>query len=186
MQKPFISRINRLKRIKFAKEHLNKPLEFLEKSSEGGGIMMWGCMENSGLGELEFIDFTMDKHRYLNILKRNLKRCAEDLNLAVDNYFQQDNDPKHTARTVKLWLLYNTPKLLHTPPQHSDLNLIEHIWYLLEHRIRQHNITSKNTLKNVIKEEWTKISAEETFKLVHSMPKRLREILKRKGYPASY
>ena len=111
----------------------------------------------------------MNKYDYLNILKRNLTQSAAQLGLDVQCYFQQDNDPKHTAEIVNLCLLYNAPKLLRTPPQSPDLNPIEHLWDLLERRIRQHTISSKNMLKNVIKGEWSKINAEDTAKLVNSM-----------------
>ena len=39
---------------------------------------------------------------YLNILKVNLNQSAQGLNLGEDFWFQQDNDPKHTAHNVKL------------------------------------------------------------------------------------
>jgi len=48
------------------------------------------------------------------------------------------------------------------------------------------HITSKDMLKQVMAEEWNKISVEDTTKLVQSMPNRLAEVLKRKGYPTSY
>ncbi|GFY31090.1 hypothetical protein TNCV_4359971 [Trichonephila clavipes] len=64
-------------------------------------------------------------------------------------------------------------------PQSPDLNPIEQLWDLLERKIRQHSTSSKNMLKSVLKDEWEKISDEETTKLVHSMPKRLQEVLER-------
>lgn len=222
-KKPFVSLINRQKRIAFAKEHISKPLDFWEKvlfSDEskfcifgitgrklvwrkqgtaldrqnlaptvkhgGGGVMVWGCMAYNGVGNIEFIESTMDKYRYLDILKSNLRQSATKIGLENGFVFQQDNDPKHTAEIVKLWLLYNVPKQLHTPPQSPDLNPIEHLWDLLERKIRQHNITSKTMLKDVITEEWGKITSEETSKLVKSMPKRLAEVIRRRGYPTSY
>ncbi|GFV54980.1 hypothetical protein TNCV_1663471 [Trichonephila clavipes] len=42
---------------------------------------------------------------------------ATKLGLGSSFRFQHDNDPKHTAETVKLWLLNNVPNQLHTPPQ---------------------------------------------------------------------
>ncbi|GFU13198.1 transposable element Tcb1 transposase [Trichonephila clavipes] len=72
------------------------------------------------------------------------------------------------------------------PPQSPDLNPIEHLWDLLERKIRQHNISSKDMLKSVLKDEWKKISSEEITKLVNSMLKRLQEAFKRRGYPTSY
>ncbi|GFT29211.1 transposable element Tcb1 transposase [Trichonephila clavipes] len=104
---------------------------------------------------------------------------ATKLSLGSSFRFQHDNDPKHTAEIVKLWLLYNVPNQLHTPLQSPDLNPIEHLWDLLECKIRQHNISSKDMLKSVLKDEWEKISAEETTKLVNSMLKRFQEVLER-------
>ncbi|GFS91304.1 transposable element Tcb2 transposase [Trichonephila clavipes] len=111
---------------------------------------------------------------------------AAKLGLGSSFRFQHDNNPKHTAEIVKLWLLYNVPNQLHMPPLSPDLNPIEHLWDLLEPKICQHNIFSKGMLKSVLKDEWEKISTEETTKLVSSMPKRLQEVLERWGYPTSY
>ncbi|GFX46615.1 transposable element Tc1 transposase [Trichonephila clavipes] len=73
---------------------------------------------------------------------------------ALDQSSKQDNDPKHTALIVKLWLLYYEPNQLRTPPQSPDLNPIEHLWGLLERRIREHVIASKEMLKSVLVDEW--------------------------------
>ncbi|GFV50092.1 transposable element Tcb1 transposase [Trichonephila clavipes] len=143
-------------------------------------------MADNDVGRLNFIDSTLNHMGYINILKENLKQSSQDLNLEDDFWFQQDNDPKHTAHNVKLWLLYNIKNQLHSPPQWPDLNTIEHLWDLLERKIRQHHITSKEMLKRMIVSEWNTISSEETSKLVQSMPKRLMEVLRRKGYPTSY
>ncbi|GFT34060.1 transposable element Tc1 transposase [Trichonephila clavipes] len=98
-------------------------------------------MAANGVRRLTFIDSTLNHMRYINILKENLKQSAQ--NLGDDFWFQQDNDPKHTAHNVKLWLLYNIKNQLRSPPQSPDLNPIEHLWDLLERKIGQHNITSK-------------------------------------------
>ncbi|GFY35544.1 transposable element Tcb2 transposase [Trichonephila clavipes] len=111
---------------------------------------------------------------------------ATKLGLESPFRFQHDNDPKHTAKIVKLWLLCNVPNQLHKPPQSPDLNSTEHLWGLLERKIRQHNISSKDMLNSVLNDEWEKIRAEEVTKLVNSMPKRLQEVLERRGYPTYY
>lgn len=222
-RKPFISEVNRQKRMDFANKYISKPREFWERvlftdeskfcafgikgkklvwrksgtaldkenllptvKHGGGGVMVWGCMAAEGVGKLVFIDTIMDQFGYLSILKNNLKESAQQLGLGDDFWFQQDNDPKHTAHNTRLWLLYNIKNQLRSPPQSPDLNPIEHLWDLLERRIRQHTITSREMLKNVIINEWAKITNHDTSKLVHSMPHRLAEVLKRKGYPTSY
>lgn len=82
----------------------------------GGSIMIWGCMTASGVGNLVVIEEIMDKYKYLAILKNNLKQSAEKLGIADNFYFQQDNDPKHTAHIVRQWIIYNVPHILETPP----------------------------------------------------------------------
>lgn len=152
----------------------------------GAGVMVWGCMSAAGVGELVFIDEIMDKGLYLNILKENLKKSAQKLGIESDYYFQHDNDPKHTAEIVRLWVLYNTPHTLKTPPQSPDLNPIEHLWDHLDRRVREHHITSKNMLKQTLLEEWQKISPDVTKKLTHSMQKRLQAVIKNNGKHTSY
>ncbi|GFT45906.1 transposable element Tcb2 transposase [Trichonephila clavipes] len=143
-------------------------------------------MTRNGVGMLEYIESIMNKYDYLDVLKnfkgkRHQTRPWIVISLPTR---QCVCDPKHTA--VKLWLLYNVPNQLHTPPQSPDLNPIEHLWDLREPKIRQHNISSKDMLKSVLKDEWEEISAEETTKLVSSMPKRLQKVLERRGYPTRY
>ena len=135
--------------------------------------MVWGCIASSGVEELVFIDGSTDKVIYKNILQENLKKSARKLDLGNNYYFQQDNDPKHTAEVVQCWIMFNIPHILWTSPQSPDLNPIEEIWNELEDKVRKHHITSKTQLKEIIIEEWNKLSSEITKKYVHSMPKRL-------------
>ena len=68
----------------------------------GGGVMIWECMAASVVGRLNFIDSTLDRMGYLNILKGNLKQSAQNLHLRDDFWFQQENDPKHSVHNKKL------------------------------------------------------------------------------------
>lgn len=148
--------------------------------------MVWGCMAASGTGNMVFISGKMDKMQYLNILKQNLKQSVEKLGLPDDYVFQQDNDPKHTAYLVREWLLYNTPKQLHAPPQSPDLNPIEHVWDYLKKKLQNHKISSVATLKKALIEEWNKIPTDFTAKLIASMPNRMKEVLTLNGGPTKY
>lgn len=132
----------------------------------GGGVMVWGCMSSAGVGELFVIEGIMDKTVYLNILKENVKKSAEKLKLPTSFTFQQDNDPKHSAYDVRMWLMYNVAHVLPHPPQSPDLNPIEHLWEELDRRIKKRPISSKFELQQALKEEWLKIGEETTKKLV--------------------
>ncbi|GBN22607.1 Transposable element Tc1 transposase [Araneus ventricosus] len=100
----------------------------------GEGVLVWGCMSATGLGNSVFIDSIINHALYLNILRDNLILSAQNLGIGNNFVFYQDNDPKHTALNVRLWCLYNCPQNLQTPPQSPYLNPIEHIWRELEVR----------------------------------------------------
>lgn len=152
----------------------------------GGHVMVWGCMSSSGVGSLHCIEGNMDKFQYLNILKANILQSAEKLGIRENFSFYQDNDPKHKSGIVQTYLIYNCPHMLQTPPQSPDINVIENLWHLLETKIRLHNISNLNDLKEALKTEWYKISPAYTKKLVSSMNSRLRSVIKQKGYPTKY
>ena len=152
----------------------------------GGSVMVWGCMGYYGVGNLAFIDGIMNAQKYIEVLRSNLKESAVKMGLGENFYFQQDNDPKHTAMKTREWLLYNVPKQLVTPPQSPDINPIENLWHLVDVEIRKRKITNKSDLQRVLSEEWTKIAKETTQKLVESMPKRLEAIIEAKGMHTKY
>lgn len=152
----------------------------------GGSVMVWGCMAASGVGNLVFIESTMNKIDYLNILKENVAPSVEKLGLPSNWVFQQDNDPKHTSLIVKEWLLYRTPKTLDHPPQSPDLNPIEHLWEHLDRKIRQRSISNKDDLKKALIEEWNKITPDITRNLVESMPRRMVAVLNSNGKQTKY
>ncbi|VVC36816.1 Ribonuclease H-like domain [Cinara cedri] len=116
----------------------------------------------------------------------NLAASAEKKGIKDDFIFTQDNDLKHTAKKVKAWLSNNITEYLVTPPQSPDINPIENLWDYLDRKIRDYNISSKETLKKTLEEEWNKITAETTRHLVYSMSKRLEAIIRFKGYPTKY
>ncbi len=45
----------------------------------GGSIMVWGCMNTAGTGELRFIEWNMDSNMYCNILKQKMMHSIQKL-----------------------------------------------------------------------------------------------------------
>jgi transposase len=58
-----------------------KRLDFNYMSSTikhgGDNVMAWGCISSKGMGRLAFIDCTMDRYEYVNILSNNLRESAK-------------------------------------------------------------------------------------------------------------
>ena len=155
----------------------------------GGSVMMWGCMTWEGVGYAAKIDGRMDGDLYLQILKDELLNSLQYYGLDPSTMiFQQDNDPKHTCKKVKEWLEEQDFRTMVWPAQSPDLNPIEHLWGYLKRRLAAHEKPPSgiHELWDRIQEDWEKISVEECQKLIESMPRRIKAVLKAKGGYSKY
>jgi transposase len=128
----------------------------------------------------------MNAKRHVNILRGNLKKSVRKLGMQDSYLFQQDNDPKHTARVTREWLLYNAHGLLETPPQSPDINPIENLWSLWKKKNKKCKYSSRQMLIENLKKEWDRIGKEVTANLVNSMPRKLQAIIDAKGLHTKY
>ena len=97
-----------------------------------------------------------------------------------------DNDPKHTSALIKDWLKEQKIPTLSWPSSSSDLNPIEHLWDELERRVKKHQLKNIQQLQVLLKDEWNQIEPTVFQKFVDSVPSRLQECIKMKGYPTRY
>ncbi len=152
----------------------------------GGSIMLWGCFSAAGTGRLVAIEGKMNAAKYRDILDENLLQSAQDLRLGRRFTFQQDNDPKHTAKITKEWLHNNSVTVLEWPSQSPDLNPIEHLWRDLKMAVHQRLPSNLTELERICKEEWQRIPKSRCEKRVASFPKRLMAVLNQKGASTKY
>ncbi|GFS82309.1 transposable element Tcb1 transposase [Trichonephila clavipes] len=132
----------------------------------GGSVMVWGCMASNGVGNLVFIDGIIDHKLYIDILNNNLKESAKKLGLDGNFIFQQDNATPNIRHVMSKRGAFFTVNSNFTPPQSPDINVIENLWTTLETAVQKHQIRNKAHLKQVLQEEWDKISPDTTKKLV--------------------
>lgn len=153
----------------------------------GGKINIWGCFSSKGVGKFTKINGIMDKDVYKKILVHHAKPSMKQLGTSI---FQQDNDPKHTAKKNLQYLTGDRWKasLLKWPAQSPDLNPIENLWQYLDFQVRKRHDKPKNEheLFHMLKEEWENLDEGYLRKLVHSMPKRCQEVINAKGYWTKY
>ena len=83
----------------------------------GGSIMLWGCFSEAGTGRLVRIKGKMNGENYREILDENLLQSTQDLRLGRRFTFQQDNNPKHTTKTMEEWLRDKSLNVLEWPSQ---------------------------------------------------------------------
>lgn len=172
-------------------DELIQPRHFQKTVKHGGGsIKLWSCITYEGVGYIVKIDNTLDQHLYKNILEEDLMRSVEEYSIERGSMiFQQDNDPKHTAASVKEWLSSQEFKVMGWPAQSPDLNPIENMWAILKERLyRNYERPPKGMIEHWerIAETWYKITKEECQKVIDTMPDRCQQVIAKKGYWIDY
>lgn len=222
-KRPMISKVNKNKRLLFARNHINKPLEFWKhviwsdeskfelfnkkrrlrvwrKSDEGlqdrhlqptmkhggGNIIVWDCFSWFGAGNLTQINGTMTAEVYIDILCENLEESMLKMGLESNYTFQQDNDPKHTAKKTRAFFRSTRIKLMEWPPQSPDLNPIENLWAILDNKVDKTDVTNKQTYFAALQKAWDDLDPQHLRNLVETMPKRLQLVIKAKGGHIDY
>jgi transposase len=156
--------------------------------------MLWSAITYAGVGWMCKIEGHKDKTLYKDILedeqRQTIDFACENLGLRRDQIiFQQDNDPKHTSNLVKDYLKEQEYQVMDWPPQSPDLNPIENMWRLLKLRLNEYEAPAKgmNDLFERSKEVWYDIiKKEECQKVIESMPERIQQCIKAKGYWTKY
>lgn len=127
----------------------------------------------------------MNAADYTDVLQNKMLPFAED-EMPLKWEFMQDNDPKHSARSVKWWFQQNEVLVMEWPSQSPDLNPIEHLWGVLKNKIGSFKSKNKQELWEKIQETWYSIPPEVCANLVGSMNRRCQEVIKMKGSSTKY
>jgi transposase len=101
---------------------------------------------------------------------------------------QHDNATSYTACSVHDFLQDRYVRFLPWPAKSPDLNLIEHVWDLLDQRVRARAIPPRNVweLAGALVEEWDNISQQELANLVQSTRRRCTAVLNAAGGHTRY
>ena len=147
-------------------------------------IMVWGCFNSESTLSITLINGTLNSEKYINIIENNLMTCK---NFDKETIFQQDNAPCHTSKKAKEWFEAKNIKTLKWPGNSPDLNPIENLWAAIKRKLIKKSPTNLAELKEAVFKIWNEeITHDFTEKLATSMPERINELLKNKGYHTHY
>jgi len=151
----------------------------------GGKIMVWGCINFFGTGNLVIIDGTLNSVKYINLLANNLQSSVEKIGLSRF-VFQQDGASCHTSKLTMSFFEENSIKLLDWASQSPDLNPIEHVWQHMKVQLLKNPPKSKTDLKEKLLQIWEEIPLEFIQKLIMGMFKRSKAVYDSKGGHTTY
>ena len=97
--------------------------------------------------------------------------------------FQQDNNPKHTARAT---MESKHIHVLEWPSQSPDLNPTENLWQDLKIAVHRHSPSNQTKLELFCKKEWANISVSICASLVETYPKRVAAVVAAKDGSTKY
>lgn len=173
-------------------------------------VNLWSWISKEGLGELYWISNKFDSTKY----RATLEDALPKMNQINPNFvLQQDNARHHTSKETRSYLnndqsrvrnsktrktitvppnsLKKTITLLKNYPARSpDLNIIENVWSILQHKYDQMVLTlgqpsNAATLFEYAKTCWSEIQADKELvpKLFASLSQRVRKVVHNKGFP---
>lgn len=164
----------------------NDPRYTQKTTKHPQSLMVWGCFTFSGLGDLVVFpkNTTITKEVYLELLMDHLELSFEKTKAEI---FQQDGAPAHTAKIVKEWLdncEINTIK--DWPGNSPDISPIENLWAVIKAKLRDRDTSTLPKLEKELRTCWADFKPETLQNLADSIPKRLKEMLKKKGNAIKY
>ena len=152
------------------------------------GIMFWGCIGYHGVGSLVEVEQTLNSVRYVEVLEDNLHESIENIfGDAQQNFvFQQDNAPCHSSRYTQDWLHRQNFQNMQWPSNSPDMNIVESVWGHIAQKLRENPPVNLRELRHKVHTIWASITPEYIQGLYHQIPRRVRTLIVKRGYPTQY
>ena len=123
---------------------------------------------------------TVNTEVYIDLLDAYLLPSVDKL-FGDDFVFQHDLAPAHHSYKTAKYLKEKRIDVLEWPCKSPDLNIIEFVWQKMKTRVQQVHLKTLEELKAVLYEVWASFTQNELEEMVESMPKRIHEVIAKKG-----
>lgn len=119
----------------------------------------------------------MDSVKYQDIQGKNVMPSVRRLTLGHHWTFQQDNDPKHTSTSTKVWFQKKSGKILECPSHSPHLNPIKNLYWDLKKAVAAWNTSNISELEAIVNEDWAKIPWERCQKLLPAYASHFQQVI---------
>lgn len=174
--------VRRSKNEEITEEHMNQYIKNPEKR------MFWGCFHHNGVGSLYPIKGIMNADSYMQVVNTKVENDMADAFPAGEGIFQHDLAPCHTANKVKKLFAEKGIRVLEWPGNSPDLNPIENLWAIVKLEARKRDCTTMDKMTQSLIDIWYSepILKHHCSQLIDSMPRRIKEVIKKRGGHIKY
>ena len=134
----------------------------------GGSVMEWGAISFHHRSRLVVVPGNLNGVRYRDEILAPVVVPLMNANRGL-TLFQQDNARCHTARVCTTYLQQQRVNVLPWPAKSPDLSPIEHLWDVLDRRVRRRSPSTLQQLERFLQQEWMAIPQIEIQTLVQSI-----------------
>ena len=148
----------------------------------GGSVMVWGGISEHHRTPLYHVHGNMNAQVYRDqILAPLVVPTLQQI--GPNAILQDDNATPHRARLVDTFLRQSNITRMDWPANSPDLNPIEHVWDMLDRRVRSNHPPPGNLqqLLGLLQLEWQAIPQRNLANLIHSMRGRCDECRTNRG-----
>lgn len=152
----------------------------------GGSVMVWGAIRSGWKSALVIVDGALNAQHYRDVILA--PHVVPYVTGHDDTIFMHDNARPHVARICQAYLDAHDVEVMNWPPYSPDMNPIEHLWDIMDRRVRQRMPQPRSLaeLRVALLDEWNNIPQTQINGLVNSMPRRVRDLLAANGGHTRY
>ncbi|KAK3556264.1 hypothetical protein QTP70_007073 [Hemibagrus guttatus] len=127
-------------------EHMAPGCTMGRRQAGRGSVMLWAMFCWETLGPAIHVDVTLTRTTYISIVADHVHPFMDTVFPECCDLFQQDNAPYHKAKVAQEWFdeHNNEFEVLTWPSNSPDLNLIEHLWDVLDRTVRSMEAPPQN------------------------------------------
>lgn len=154
--------------------------------AHGAKLMVWASISVNGPGPSRVVDGNLNGEQYVQILGETMFPAAAATVQSDSWIFQQDNAPSHTSKKATTWFKKNGVQVLDWPPNSPDLNPIENVWAIVQHRMLKSSPSTPEELHHLFDQEFNALSPEVLRSVIDSLPERIETVIKKEGGHSGY